>query len=215
MASEFTLFQPQILSSLKSGKVLSDGTEVDGEALFMLSITKISEKIAFNQYGCDVTLNANNLRSAWRYWCRDVKNIELRVEQQIAETNEKPKSRTPNEAKQAAFLAYWLRRRLIVSDTRVSKQYTSDKMIQRQWRFRRDSSETLAFIIGLYLCIYYKLKPSDQYNANFSRVLSDAMPDQKYIFDVVNVFKNKNVSPDSVYMIYNSLFRDDPTAEIK
>jgi hypothetical protein len=65
------------------------------------------------------------------------------------------------------------------------------------------------------LCIYYRLCPSESSPVDFSAALRSAMPPQDYIMDAVNLFKNKNVSPDSVYMIFNSLFRPDPCEGIK
>jgi hypothetical protein len=157
MKKEFTIFQPKIFSYLRHGKTLSNGVAVPADEFFITSISLIAGAIAREIYGCNVVMNPDNLASARRYWCRDISNIAIRRKQEEEETGKNVSK--PSAEKHAAFLAYWLRRRLVVQSVTIAQKATNDNTQYYQNRFLKDSSETIAFVIGLYLCVQKRYSP--------------------------------------------------------
>jgi hypothetical protein len=214
MKNELHIYQPNIFDKFTSGTTLSNGEKISGDDFFVATLTLEAQEIAKTVFGCSIKMNEINLASARRYWCRDIENILIRRE--ITKTDSGIEKKTkPNEFKQAGFLAYWLRRRMVVERARRTKTFSAKESKRIQNEFLKNSSEAVAFIIGLRLCTYYRLRPSSAASVPFNLVLKDATPSFSYIMDAVNLMKNKNVSPHALYLIYNSLFRADPTEGIK
>ncbi|WP_141699306.1 hypothetical protein [Candidatus Thiosymbion oneisti] len=112
--------------------------------------------------------------------------------------------------KQAAHLAYWLRRMGPIIDSRDSSKniqdgagyvdLTKDQETLRELLFKY-STEYLAFDLGYQICAFYEKAKAGASgrNQNFA-------PTTEYVDTVCHFLKFKNISPHALFLIYKSLF---------
>jgi hypothetical protein len=192
--SRLVLFQPEFLEYLKTGHpdyIGGGKSELD----------YFCEAIQFNyfeiskRFACGVGCSRQRLEDAFGLWKRDCTRVYDGSDS------------VPNHFKQAGFLAYWLRRRMVVLKTPTHSQSLPGDKIEMREKFIVSANEMLAFSLGFHICAYhhYKKEIDASEGSVTSHFQSLSIP-QKYLHDAAVLMRHKNISPHSLYLIYYSLF---------
>lgn len=206
MSEIFSLYQPDMFDWFKDGRTLPatitvgnkeylEDSRVDGREWLTLTCNFVFAEIAEN-YGCDVTLSAARLEQAHRIWMDDVHRI--RIDEEAEETGA-----TPDHFKQAAHLAYWLRRRVVTNSIRPDPERGG---VELQNTFVKYGNEICSFRMGFSLCLGFETRHLHEQHRQ--QLLSEAYLDHNFVVETAKLLHYKNVSPQSLYLIYKSLFYD-------
>lgn len=157
-------------------------------------------------YGFETNMSRRRLTEAQSLWMFDMDRVLKEMP---------PKTRQLDHFKQAAFLAFWLRRLLPVNETRLRHPPRGDETMffeQRQIDFLRYGNEIAALLIGFQICLFYESARATR-AANevaFHRDRADYLRrvtfPQDLLMDYAMILKHKSLSPHSLYMMYRSLF---------
>lgn len=126
------------------------------------------------------------------FWTEDIRRLK---EFSLA-------GKDPDHFKQAAHLAYWLRRIGPVMDYVVANYGPLNEREKRSRDFLRQfNTEYIAFDVGYQICEFYETAalPSGVVPRKFGI-------DDEYLASICCFLKEKNVSPHALYLIYKSLF---------
>ena len=106
--------------------------------------------------------------------------------------------------KQAAHLAYWLRRTapIVKMNCPDLKGNFGNVDSAREIHFKY-GNEYSAFTVGFDLCRFYE---ANKKGSNPDIYASDYSMNDDYITVMAHFLKTKNVSPHALYLIYKSLF---------
>lgn len=139
-----------------------------------------------------VRLSAARIEQAQRIWVDDVTRIRIEEPEAI-----------PDHFKQAAHLAYWLRRRL-VTNTIIADEELGGTDLQRM--FINYGNEICSFRMAFRLCLGFVTRKlhADQRKALLAKIHLD----HDFLIEIAKLLHYKNVSPQSLYLMYKSLFYD-------
>lgn len=145
-------------------------------------------------------VSAARLFDAHSFWKADLKRLTFSLHTD---------SVTPDHFKQAAHLAYWLRRSgpvIEFFDSRGPMEPVIDKPLEDKYERIREllfnyGTEYFAFDLGYLICRFYETNRSDG-----KHMSKDFTLDEEYIQTVCCFLKEKNVSPHALYLLYKSLF---------
>lgn len=188
MTTNFTLFQPDALDFMHYGQALEDGTVIPKEDWFSQALDEAYLDIA-DQYGCEVWLSARRLLDVQKLWEQDLANMII------------TDSDTPDHFKQAGFLAYWLRRRVVIEK---SAEAEGKSPVIYQDDFLEYSNEWCAFLVGFRICLPFEAARTP--GPARMEQLQTLRLKPEYLRDLAVLLHHKNVSPHSLYLIYRSLF---------
>ena len=131
MTSLYSLYQPDIFEYLQRGRSLPGGKKYSPDEFFRSAIGEACKDIAAS-FECTVNFSAARMEDSRVYWARDIPRIDIAG------------SKIANHFKQAAFLTYWLRRRIV-----IEKAFGSGPVgLKEQQYFREFSNEICALIVG-------------------------------------------------------------------
>ncbi|ABD88962.1 hypothetical protein [Rhodopseudomonas palustris] len=184
-----TLYRPDVFERFRG-----DGfTEpADAKQWFASCIAFQYDDIA-KRHLCELRISPTRLEEARLLWKRDTGRIDI-----LGDT-------IPDHFKQAGFLAYWLRRRMVVG---WWQRNLVDHASEEQDKFLLSVNEVCAFFVGLRLCVYFEMKSQIDENDHIGHALQDINLGSDLKFDVATLLKHKNVSPHALYLIYRTLFYD-------
>ncbi|TIV37024.1 MAG: hypothetical protein E5V91_19820 [Mesorhizobium sp.] len=190
----FILWQPNIFELLENGGPGTDGAVLSADEWFERCIALAAHDIA-QQFGCSVSLSKLRTAEARMFWSRDLKRIDFAG-----------RGNRPDAYKRAGFLAYWLRRRIVVNETTPSPgvAYDAPGGTARRANFVAYASDIVAFMIGFQLSCYYSLG-NHLKDANVSSRIQSSV-EYTYLMDVSRLMRMNNVSPHALYLIYRSIF---------
>lgn len=198
MKSEFTLYQNGIFNLLKRGKPASG---ISREEFFYEAIVGEATAIG-DQFGCSIEVNEKRLFEAQDYWEWDLRAMSY------SNRIDGPAPVEPCEFKHAAFLTYWLRRRVFIEQVR--RQSVTHIKKERMDFFCDYAVEISAFLIGVHLCSYFlKKKKVAAVAKNHDKVIN--LPSESKIIDFsmtceyATLLRHKNVSPHALYLGFKSL----------
>jgi len=196
----YSLYQPNVFDFMANGADRPDGTFAAGEVWFNEAITFDFAETA-HLYGCEVTLSARRLEQVRALWKDDVSRIRLLPYPDIAEDGDNKKLLVADHYKQAGYLAYWLRRRMVTKQVweKEGKASTDD-----QKKFLLFGNEICSFLVGFHICLGFEL--AGLAAAKRSEILSSYLLDGNFLFDASTLLHHKNVSPQALYLIYRGLF---------
>lgn len=183
--SEFTLFQPNALHCMHYGK---PGV-ITPQDWFVKAMSLAYGSLA-SVYNCEVDLSKRRLLEARKHWQQDLERVILDGD-----------SERPDHFKEAGFLAYWLRRRIVVNES--SKISGAPNIIYLN-EFLEYTNEFLAFLVGFRVCLFFEATRAS--GAARVDMLHQYRLNIEYLKDVAVLLHHKNVSPHSLYIIYRSLF---------
>lgn len=186
---DYSLTQPHVFDYLKNGQTLADGSVISGRDWFKNAIADACNEIA-STYACEVNLASRRLEEAQDLWVDDVKRMRIDGDG------------TPDHFKQAGFLCFWLRRRIILAVNHPAPQ--TDNPSERQSFFIRHGNEVCAFLIAFKLCAFYQAP--GQSGVDRVKFLQSIRPDPNFLHDVAVLLFHKNVSPHALYLILRALF---------
>ncbi len=192
---EFSLYQKGIFGFLKNGRP----PDTSREEFFYYAIVDEACRIG-QSFSCSLEINARRLFEAQDYWAWDMQSMTA------TDRIGGPSPVVPCEFKHAAFLTYWLRRRLFVERVRKHPQSTCG---QAKTDFYSDyATEMTAFLIGIRLCAYHVAKKTAQ-EAGRCKVVHLPGLQQRIRFDIAREYaillRHKNVSPHALYLAFRSL----------
>jgi hypothetical protein len=138
------------------------------------------------------------LRDAHYAWRKDMTRVESGEDKLINGLD---------HFKQAAHIAYWLRRMAPVVEysdrfegvEQESELYDGEKHARKF--ILKYGNEFLAFDFGFQICLYFELYRTDGKKRNKPPVLSS-----EFLNDMCYMMKFKHVSPHSLYLVYRSIF---------
>jgi len=190
MTSPYSIYHPNILDRLKSGDVLAAGEQVSGQVWFLRTVTELFVNVA-RAHGCDVTLSEQRLLEARNLWLDDINRARTEGGNGI------------DHYKQAGFLVYWLRRRMVVN--RIDDRAESGLNGARR-EFSRFGNEKASFVFGFRLCLGFATRhlPKSQRLDVIEHI--DLTPEFRR--DTAILLHHKQVSPHALYLIYRALFMD-------
>ncbi len=191
----FSLFQKGIFEFLKNGRPPS----ISREEFFYNAIAGEACRIG-QDFSCSLEINARRLFEAQDYWAWDMQSMSA------TDRIGGPSPVVPCEFKHAAFLTYWLRRRVFVE--RVRKHPRSECGQEKAAFYSDYATELTAFLIGIRLCAYHVAK-----RAVHATVPGDIVHlprlRQHIRFDIAREYaillRHKNVSPHALYLAFRSL----------
>lgn len=176
---------------------------------------KFIELIAVNydfiakEAGCKTVMSPRRLLEAHILWQADLTRT-------LNEGISKPTKKL-DHFKQAAFLAFWLRRlnpindtKLVDEDNPVPVHLMNDQRVQ----FYRYGNEIAALLIGFQICLVHESarafpKGGDVRNLHGARrieYLRRVRFPNELLKDYAMILKHKSMSPHSLYLMYRSLF---------
>ncbi len=182
-----------------TGQTLAEIREDYGQ--FKVFFHAYSWHVAFSGAKFVPAISGRRLRDAHTFWINDLKRLALSF---------KDTGRTPDYYKQAAHLAYWLRRQNPVTSYRDgfnpqdggSDGPTVHESEVREL-LRKYGGEFLAFDLGFQICDFYE-------RMNLTNGKTEPPPafklDRDYINTMVYFLKTKNVSPHALFLVYKALF---------
>lgn len=163
---------------------------------FFFNFVDYNFSLFAEQYKCEITTNGRRLIEAYSNWRRDTTNA--RQEMKIRHG-----SSDIDHFKYAGFLAYWLRRRVVLDKithiNNPSPPFDPDYISPLQEQFFHYGNEIASFLIGFHYCARFELNHEDDIFWKYQ--LSD-----DYILTVATLLKQKNVSPHALFLIYKALF---------
>ena len=191
MALDTSLYQPGIFDYFKNGCDDAAGEAVSASEFFRGVIGSAYYEIA-DHFDCSVLLSATRVEEARVHWARDLPRIDIEG------------SKTPDHFKNAGFLAYWLRRRVVVEiASRVGKGGTD-----KQTHFIGFANEICAFVVGFRLSLYFHYRRRIESGPDASKFLVNIELQDDLRHDVVTLLRHKEVSPHALYLIFAALFTD-------
>lgn len=190
---QFSLYQENIFRLLREGK----GAEIEKEEFFYSAIKRHANIIARN-CNAEVTINPTRAREAQSLWEKDLKAL---INDKKLES-----SQVPCEFKHAAFLCYWLRRRVVVEN---SKPLDPGKGVINK-DFKDYRNEYIALHIALDLALFHFYFPSAHEKRNAESVLGKQEFPQELIHEALVLLHHKNVSPHSIYLFFKALVTNLP-----
>ena len=179
-------------------------------------ITRLADRswyidcIAHNYYelakrsGCSIAISERRLGEAHDFW----------IEDQTRTLHEGMASGTTNldHFKQAAFIAFWLRRMRPINETTSNKPLAeiADARNSRIAHFVIYGNEILAIQVGLQICLFYETARAVAAGAvtlpGRTNYLKSLQFPKDLRDDCAMVLKHKNMSPHSLYLLYRALF---------
>lgn len=188
--SVYTIYQSGIFRKLREGH-----GSVEREEFFYNAIREQVTTIAAS-CGAIVELNPTRVREAQDLWVADLNSL-------IADKKIQP-SPYPCEYKHAAFLCFWLRRRLIIES--VCPMVPGSVVSADFMEFK---NEYVAFHIALHLVAYHAYFPVTEAGEP-----SQAFSDWKFPTDLSRealvMLHHKNVSPHALYLFFRALMTTLP-----
>ena len=189
--ANFSIYQGNIFRKLREGQ-----GDINREEYFYEAMKLQADRIAA-RCNLRVTLNPTRVAEAQDLWDHDLK--ALLNDGKLAAT-----SPYPCEYKHAAFLCFWLRRRVVVESVSLidsSKPFDKD--------FMDFKNEYIAFYLALHLVIYHAyFKPG----APVTR--QDEMSSFRFPTDLAHealvMLHHKNVSPHALYLFFKALVTNLP-----
>jgi hypothetical protein len=184
----FSLYQAKALDYLRYGRPLGDGALVDPESWFREAINDCFCEIG-ESYGCRVTTSRARMAQAREGWIQDVDRGKAEDSDEL------------DHFKQAGYLAYWLRRRVIINAIDHLANRVDDASTKNFVQF---GNEIASFQVGFRICLTYEAEA----RGGPARVdqLSQIYLDPSFVLDVAKLLHYKNVSPHALYLIYRALF---------
>jgi hypothetical protein len=185
---EFNLYQPHVFDYLKYGQRISPGNEVPAKTWFREVISDAFNQIA-GGYGCEVNLSGRRLDEARELWIADVERAKIE------------NSIDADHFKQAGFLSYWLRRRVVVA---INHEIEGADAGTLQRDFLKYGNEICSFLTCFRLALFFEIERLhgtvrlEQLNGIH---LAPAL-----VKDVAVLLHHKNVSPHAMYLVYRALF---------
>lgn len=186
MAADFSPFQPDIFQLLAQG----DPSNRTGRHEWFVEAIAENYAALAERYGCEVSISERRTLEAQKYWMQDLTRVVI-----------EGGSSVPDHLKQAGFLAFWLRRRVVVDS---SAEIRGAPYVMYQDEFLQYSNDWLAFLFGFQLCLYFEADPRQ--GPRRRQQLQQYKLDPEYLRDVSVLLNHKNVSPHALYIIYRSLF---------
>lgn len=141
----------------------------------------------------DIVLSPSRVWEAQELWDEDLRLLikNERIEGSVY----------PCEYKHAAFLTYWLRRRVIVE----SKKPIDPSLGVVNETFNKYTNEFLALTIGLRLSLYSYYVPSGSEETEALEALKSVDLPKELMREAVVYLHHKNVSPHSMYLFFKAL----------
>jgi hypothetical protein len=187
-----SIYDPELFKHLIEGTEI-DGVFQDGLTVFRTLVAQTYNQIA-ERFGASFTFSYDRTEEAYEYWKRDVKRVY------------DGEDAVPDHFKRAGFLAYWLRRRQVVSRLVAAEEFGGEREVRK--RFLINHNEYSAFLFGFRICIYFELDAKLRESADIADFVGGYSLDPRFVLDVSTLMKNKNVSPHSLYLIYRACFID-------
>jgi hypothetical protein len=184
----FSPFQPQFLDYLKNGGPGEAGGAISGDDWFREAIFRTFSDVAAKRQ-CTIQLSKRRIREARELWLNEIQNMK------IAGGGE------PDHFKQAGFLAYWLRRRVVISVVHEDTAFVGNPA---QLQFFQRPSEICAFLLGFRICLYFAA--GRKATAEREEYLSSIELDNAFISEASVLLFEKQLSPHAMYLIYRSMF---------
>lgn len=198
MPDRFVLGQPHIFDRLRygGGDATHPDTEENCQLWFFTIIAGAYRDIVKQTWGIDtLLLSPERLEEVRIQWLHDIGRIDI------------DGSREPDEFKLTGFLAYWLRRRCVITNairSEASLKAAADiGFVKHQTQFLMRCNEITAFMIGHCICVYWNSDLSSDESA--IQDLSDFDIDREFLFDIGTLMKQKNLSPHALYIIYRGI----------
>jgi hypothetical protein len=183
----FSPFQSGFLDLLKHGGPSDEGL-LSGEEWFKTAIFRTYQEIA-RLNGCEMQPSARRLREARELWLNELSNMKITG------------GGEPDHFKQAGFLTYWLRRRLVISITREGANFTGSS---QQIQFLERPNEICSFILGFRICLFFQANRKS--GEERRQYLSSIELQSEFVKDAGILLYEKQLSPHAMYLIYRSLF---------
>jgi hypothetical protein len=187
-----SIYDPNLFKNLMDGAEI-DGVHQDGLTVFRTLVARTYNQVA-ERFSASFTFSYDRTEEAYEYWKRDVARVY------------DGEDAVPDHFKRAGFLAYWLRRRQVVSRLAADQGFEGDQRLRE--RFLINHNEYSAFLFGFRICIYFELDAKLRESADISDYIGAHSLDPRFVLDVSTLMKNKNVSPHSLYLIYRACFID-------
>ena len=187
-----TIYRPDAFDCFRLAPAARRGDAEAARQWFASCMAYQYDDIA-KRHSCEVNLSPTRLEEARLLWMRDTQRIAIEGDT------------TPNHFKQAGFLVYWLRRRMVVA---ACRRGLVDEPTGEQDKFVLSANETCAFLIGLRISLYFDLKDKIDSSDHIGHELQEFSLESALKFDVATLLKHKNVSPHSLYLIYRTLLYD-------
>lgn len=187
---DYGLYQPNIFGYLRDG---AGAIGVAPEEWFRTAVAAAYDQIAFS-HGCNIRMSADRTDEARLFWARDIGRLEIHGDT------------VPDHFKQAGFLAYWLRRRIVVQHVSRAIAFDHDEDQHRQTQFVMMSNEFCAFVLGFRICVFFVYGHLADEGDDIAADLERIQVEPSLLFDIAALMKNKNVSPHSLYTVFRSLF---------
>lgn len=140
----------------------------------------------------NVRLSARRLQDAHSFWLGD--------EQRILQT-EMSSSLELDHFKQAAHLAYWLRRSSPIVEIIDNSNSGFENIDENREFHYKYANEYSAFMFGYDICRFFEAHRVDS-----GVFANDFELDEDYVAVMCQFLKAKNVSPHALFLIYKSLF---------
>ena len=198
---EFLLFDPGAIEKLKRDR-----------SYFKRAMAQFYVNVA-ETFGCNITLSDRRIGEAYDFWMEDV--------ERVLERDVPPGTTALDHFKNAAHLAFWLRRHIPINDITFRK----DKLIvthsaqgeradptQAQVQFMSYGNELCALFVGFYICLAYEVCAMAERDTRRGKttVVSDAIGVRRlpphFQAEYPRLLKHKPMSPHALYMLYRSLF---------
>ncbi|WP_142252692.1 hypothetical protein [Bradyrhizobium sp. UNPF46] len=186
----FSPFQPEFFDRLKGGGPDDAGAVLSGDDWFREAIFHTFSDIA-TKHGCTIQLSKRRIREARELWLNEIQNMKISG------------GGEPDHFKQAGFLVYWLRRRIVISIVREGTGFVGTA---RQRVFLERPNETCAFLLGFRICLYFVA--SKRAGPEREEYLSSIALDEAFVNEASILLFEKQLSPHAMYLIYRSLFYD-------
>ena len=193
--SEFSLYQKGIFELLKNGRP----PDISREAFFYNAIVGEACRIG-RDFSCSLEINLRRLLEAQDYWAWDMSSMAS------TDRIEGTSPVVPCEFKHAAFLTYWLRRRVFVERVRKHSQLVCEQ--EKAEFYSNYATELMAFLIGIRLCAYHVAK-KEATAADKGKVVQLPALQRRIDFEIARehaiLLRHKNVSPHALYLTFRSL----------
>jgi hypothetical protein len=187
-----TIYRPDVFDCFR-GRVPNSLTDPNATKQWFASCLAHQYDDIAKRHHCEIRLSPTRLEEARLLWLRDTGRIDIQGDT------------IPDHFKQAGFLAYWLRRRLVVNWWQRS---LVEEATVEQDKFLLSANEICAFLLGFRLCLYFEFKEQIDGRDHIGHLLQELTFASNLKFDVATLLKHKNVSPHALYLIYRTLFYD-------
>lgn len=193
MASQdhITIYRPDVFECFRKGAPAGDMRDEDAAKRWFATCMAFQYEDIAARHDCWIRISPTRLEEARLFWNRDVSRIDIEGDT------------TPEHFKQAGFLVYWLRRRMVIG---FQGRREGGEPTDEQDKFLLRANEIGAFLIGFRLCLYFEMKALIDGADHIGHVLQKQNLENGLKFDIGTLLKHKNVSPHSIYLIYRTLF---------